>query len=124
MRRVLVVDDSLLIREVARISLESDGDFVVQTAESGAEGVDAALAEPPDAILLDVVMPEMDGPATVEALRACDETREIPVVLVTGRDQEEDRRAFAGLGVEGVISKPFDAGALADQVRDVLGWGP
>jgi CheY-like chemotaxis protein len=124
MKRVLVVDDSLLIREVARVSLESAGDFVVATAESGAQAVEAALAERPDAILLDVVMPEMDGPATVEALRARDETRKIPVVLVTGRDQEEDHRAFAELGVEGVIAKPFDAGALAGQVRDLLGWGP
>jgi len=122
MRRVLVVDDSVLIREIARIALEGDGDFVVQTAESGAEGVDAALAERPDAILLDVVMPGMDGPATLGALRARQETREIPVVLVTGRDQDEDQRAFADLGVAGVIGKPFDAGALAGHVRDVLGW--
>jgi CheY-like chemotaxis protein len=124
MKRVLVVDDSLLIREVARLSLESAGDFVVTTAESGAQAVEAALAERPDAILLDVVMPDLDGPATVAALRARDETRAIPVVLVTGRDQEEDRRAFAELGVAGVIAKPFDAGALAGQVRDVLGWRP
>ena len=123
MRRVLVVDDSLLIREVARMSLESDGGFVVATAESGAQGLAAAVADRPDAILLDVVMPEMDGPATVRALRARGETRGIPVVLVTGRDQEEDRRAFTELGVAGVISKPFDAAALAAQVRDVLGWG-
>ena len=123
MRRVLVVDDSLLIREVARISLEGSGDFAVQTAESGAQGLAAAIADRPDAILLDVVMPEMDGPATVQALRAHGETREIPVVLVTGRDQDEDRRAFAELGVAGVISKPFEAAALAGQVRDVLGWG-
>jgi CheY-like chemotaxis protein len=123
MRRVLVVDDSLLIREVARMSLESDGGFVVATAESGAQGLAAAVADRPDAILLDVVMPEMDGPATVQALRAHGETRGIPVVLVTGRDQEEDRRAFTELGVAGVISKPFDAAALAAQVRDVLGWG-
>ena len=124
MRRVLVVDDSLLIREVARISLESDGGFVVETAVSGADGVSSALAERPDAILLDVVMPEMDGPATLAALRARQETREIPVVLVTGRDGDADRRAFADLGVAGVIAKPFEAGALAGQVRDALGWGP
>lgn len=118
-----MVDDSLLIREVARIALESDGDFLVQTVECGADGVGAALAQRPDVILLDVVMPEMDGPATVSALRAHRETREIPVVLVTGRNRAEDRRAFTELGVAGVIEKPFDAGRLASQVRDVLGWG-
>lgn len=117
-----MVDDSLLIREVARTFLERDGDFVVHTAQSGAEGVDAALSERPDAILLDVVMPEMDGPATLAALRARPETREIPVVFVTGRDQDEDRRAFGELGVAGVIAKPFEPGALAGQVRDALGW--
>jgi len=123
MRRLLVVDDSALIREVARISLESDGGFAVATAESGAQGLAAAVADRPDAILLDVVMPEMDGPETVRALRAHQETRGIPVVLVTGRDEEADRRAFAELGVAGVISKPFEAAALADQLRDLLGWG-
>ena len=123
MRRLLVVDDSALIREVARISLESDGGFAVATAESGAQGLAAAVADRPDAILLDVVMPEMDGPETVHALRAHQETRGIPVVLVTGRDEEADRRAFAELGVAGVISKPFEAAALADQLRDLLGWG-
>ena len=124
MRRILVVDDSLLIREVARISLERDGDFVVQTAESGAEGVDAALAERPDAILLDVVMPDMDGPATLNALRARQETREIPVVLVTARNEREDRRAYDELEVAGVIDKPFEPAALAREVRDALGWNP
>lgn len=123
MRRLLVVDDSLLIREVARLALESDGGFFVHTAESGAEALDAAVADRPDAILLDVMMPEMDGPATLEALRARDETRGIPVLLVTGRDEDEDRRAFADLAVAGVISKPFDARALPGLVRDILGWG-
>jgi len=122
MKRVLVVDDSLLIREVARISLERAGGFAVQTAESGSEGLAAAVVSRPDAILLDVVMPDMDGPATVHALRTHGATREIPVVLVTGRDKDEDRRAFGALGVAGVINKPFEAGALADQVCEVLGW--
>ena len=122
MRRLLVVDDSLLVREVARISLETDGGFAVQTAGSGPEGVGVALGERPDAILLDVVMPGMDGPATFEALKSRPETREIPVVLVTARDGDDDLRAFAQLGVAGVIGKPFDPGTLALQVRDLLGW--
>lgn len=124
MRRILVVDDSLLVREAARIWLESDGGFVVQTVASGAAGIEAARAQPPDAILLDVVMPDMDGPQTVHALREHAMTREIPVVLVTGRDGDQDRLAFAELGVAGVIGKPFDGSALAGQVRGVLGWGP
>lgn len=122
LRHVLVVDDSLLIREVTRLALESAGGFTVSAAESGVEAVAAAAADPPDVILLDVVMPDMDGPATVQALRMREETRNVPVVLVTGRDQEEDRRAFAELGVAGVIQKPFDAGTLAAQVRQLMEW--
>ena len=121
--RVLIVDDSLLIREVARAGLEMAGGFSVSTAESGRQGVAAAVADPPDVILLDVVMPDMDGPATVQALREREETRNVPVVLVTGRDQDEDRRAFAALGVAGVITKPFDTGTLAVEVRQLMGWG-
>lgn len=121
-RRILVIDDSALIREVARVCLQRRDDLVVQTASTGVEGVAAALARPPDAILLDVVMPDMDGPAALQALRAHDRTRAIPVVLVTGRDSAADRRAFSALGVVGVIAKPFDAATLAGQVRDMLGW--
>ena len=121
-KRVLVVDDSLLIREVARVALEGAGGFVVFTADSGAEGLAAATADPPDVILLDVVMPDMDGPATLRALRESEETRAVPVVLVTARDEAADGRGFAELDVAGVIPKPFDAGALAAQVRGLMGW--
>jgi CheY-like chemotaxis protein len=121
-RHVLVVDDSPLIREVARFAHESAGGLSVATAETGAEGLAAASADTPDAVLLDVVMPEMDGLATARALRERDETRAVPVVLMTARDKEEDLRAFAELGVTGVIPKPFDAGTLAAQLRELLGW--
>ena len=120
MKRVLVVDDSALIRAAARVALEGAGDFAVSTAESGAEGLERAAAEGPDAILLDVVMPGLDGPAVLAALRERPQTADIPVILVTGSDVE--RASFRGLGAAGAIAKPFQPAELAATVRAILGW--
>ena len=81
-----------------------------------------AAKERPDAILLDVMMPEMDGPATARALKGAAETAEIPIILLTAKVQAADRRRFDDLGVAGVLSKPFDPMELAAQVSGVLGW--
>jgi CheY-like chemotaxis protein len=121
-RRILVVDDEDDIREVAQMSLEMVGGFEVTTAASAAEGIAIAAAERPDAILLDVMMPDMDGPTAFERLRADDRTREIPVILLTAKVQAADRRRFADLGVTAVIAKPFDPMRLAAEVASVLGW--
>jgi CheY-like chemotaxis protein len=91
------------------------------TACSGAEGVERALEHRPDAILLDVMMPGMDGAATYAALRSNPATRDIPVVLLTAKifDRASDRRGLEGITV---ISKPFDPMRLATQVSAALGW--
>jgi two-component system alkaline phosphatase synthesis response regulator PhoP len=117
--RVLVVDDSVLIREAARLGLQQTGDWEVLTAESGEEALRSAAHERPDAILLDVVMPGLDGIATAERLASSPATASIPIVLLTAKD---DTGQFARLPVRGVIAKPFDLPALAGQVADVLGW--
>ncbi len=117
-----MVDDEDDIREVAQMSLEMVGGFEVTTAASAAEGIAIAAAERPDAILLDVMMPDMDGPTAFERLRADDRTREIPVILLTAKVQAADRRRFADLGVTAVIAKPFDPMRLAAEVASVLGW--
>lgn len=122
-RKILLVDDEDDIREVAQMSLEMTAGWEVLTASSGADGVRVAAAERPDAILLDVMMPGMDGPATARALRAAPETAEIPIILLTAKVQAADRRRFDDLGVAGILAKPFDPMALADEVRGVLGWG-
>jgi CheY-like chemotaxis protein len=119
---VLIVDDDEHIREIAQVTLEAVAGWTVVTAASGQEGIARALADQPDAILLDVMMPEMDGPTTVGKLKAGDLTRDIPVVLLTAKVQAEDRRSFMDLGVEGVISKPFDPMTLADEISQTLGW--
>jgi CheY-like chemotaxis protein len=121
-RKILLVDDDDDIREVAQLSLELTAGWDVASAASGEEGLRAASASPPDAILLDVMMPGMDGPTTLRALRADPRTSGIPVVLLTAKVQAADRRRLETLGADGLLAKPFDPTALADQVSDVLGW--
>lgn len=120
-RRLLLIDDEDDIREVAKLSLELVAHWDVFTACLGVEGVDRAVEQRPDAILLDVMMPGMDGAATYAALRSNPATRDIPVVLLTARifDRASDRRGLEGITV---ISKPFDPMRLATQVASALGW--
>ncbi|HEY0292581.1 MAG TPA: response regulator [Hansschlegelia sp.] len=117
--RVLYVDDEPDIREVARMSLELDGDAVVETAASGAEAVLKAQSFKPDIILLDVMMPDLDGPATLGLLRAQPASAAVPVVFITAQTQSREAERFRTLGVIAVIPKPFDPMTLAKQVRDL-----
>jgi CheY-like chemotaxis protein len=121
-RRILVVDDDEDIREVARLSLETVGGHTVLTASSGEQALEVAAAELPDAIVLDVMMPGLDGPSTFVRLSAQETTRHIPVVLLTAKIQTADRERYESLGVAAVFAKPFDPMALAGQLAAVLGW--
>ncbi|WP_293333941.1 response regulator [Microcoleus sp. CAWBG58] len=121
-KRILVIDDAEDIREVAQVSLEVVGGWEVLTASSGREGMAKALAEQPDAILLDVMMPDQDGPTTFKQLQANHATHHIPVILLTAKALASDRRMFADLGVVSVIAKPFEPMSLAAQVAEALGW--
>jgi CheY-like chemotaxis protein len=121
-RRVLVIDDEDDIREVAQLALEAVARWEAFGAGSGAEGLRLAAEQMPDAILLDVMMPEMDGPSTLRALRAQPATAGIPVVLLTAKVQATDRSRFQDLGVSGVLTKPFDPMQLSRQVEELLGW--
>lgn len=121
-KRILLVDDDDDIRQVAGMSLELVGGWAVSTASSGAQALELAAAEQPDAIILDVMMPDLDGPQTFRRLQADDTTRSIPVVLLTAKVQAADRARFDELGVCGVLTKPFDPMKLSDEVSDVLGW--
>jgi CheY-like chemotaxis protein len=122
-RRLLVVDDEPAIREIAQISLQTIGGWDTVLAESGTEALARAAAEPPDAILLDVMMPGMDGPETVARLRDQPSTRDIAVVLLTAKVQPAERGRLAQLpGVVGVIAKPFDPLTLPAQVAEIVGW--
>ncbi len=122
MRKVLIIDDEDDIREVAALSLEAVAGWNVITANCGPEGIRMAAAEKPDAILLDVMMPEMDGPTTFKNLQADPATSDIPVLLLTAKVQGVDQRRFASLGVKAVLFKPFDPLTLSEEMATVLGW--
>lgn len=121
-KRVLIVDNEQYIREVAQISLETVAGWQTIAAGSGSEALIVAQTEQPDAILLDVMMPDMDGITTYQKLQANAETRHIPVILLTAKIQAADRQRYAELGVKAAIAKPFEALELASQVAAVLGW--
>jgi CheY-like chemotaxis protein len=120
-RTVLLIDDDDDVREVAQLALEMTAGWTVLTAGDGAAGLRMAADGQPDAILLDVMMPGMDGPATLQALRAEPATAHIPVILLTAKIQPDDRR-MGDLSPHGVLPKPFDPMELASQVSHALGW--
>lgn len=121
-RKILIIDDEDDIREVAALSLESVAGWDVVVASSGAQGLVRAAECQPDAILLDVMMPGMDGPSTFRELRKNPATSKIPVLLLTAKVQSTDQRRFADLGVEAILFKPFDPLTLSTQIATVLGW--
>jgi CheY-like chemotaxis protein len=121
-RRILLVDDEDDIREVAQLSLEMTREWEVVCAASGREALAIAAADPPDAILVDVMMPEMDGPTLVHRLRSEPAVSDVPVVLLTAKVQGADRNRFAELGIAGVMAKPFDPLRLGDEIAELLGW--
>jgi CheY-like chemotaxis protein len=120
--RILIIDDEDDIREVAALSLETVAGWDVEMASSGAQGLARAAEYRPDAILLDVMMPGMDGPSTFRELRRNPATAKIPVLLLTAKVQSNDQRRFADLGVEAVLFKPFDPMTLSTQIAGILGW--
>jgi CheY-like chemotaxis protein len=119
---LLLIDDEDDIRDVATVTLELTGGWEIAAAGSGRTGLALARELRPDAILLDVMMPDMDGPATLVALQSDDATRDIPVIFLTAKVQAADRRRFAELGVRDVIAKPFDPMTLASRIQEILGW--
>ncbi len=121
-KRILVIDNEEYIQEVAQICLETVADWEVMIAGSGLEGITRAAAEQPDAILLDVMMPDLDGIATFQRLQASPTTAQIPVILLTAKVQASDRRRYTELGIKATIAKPFDPLSLASQVAAALGW--
>lgn len=122
MKRILVVDNEEYIQEVTKICLETVAGWEVITAASGSECISKATTYLPDAILLDVMMPDMDGLATFEKLQDNPATKQIPVILLTAKIQASDRRRYAEQGIKDAIAKPFNPTELANQVSAILGW--
>lgn len=123
MKRVLIIDNEPYIQEVVKICLETITNWAVITASSGREGIVKAAAEQPDAILLDVMMPEMDGLMTFAQLHANAATQSIPVILLTAKTETFDQRhCYTQLGIKATIAKPFEPLELAHQIAIALNW--
>jgi len=120
--RILIIDDEDDIRQVAAMSLETVADGTLCLPVPASRGSNAPVPEQPDAILLDVMMPEMDGPTTLLKLKANGKTAHIPVLLLTAKVQGPDQRKFAEMGVAATLFKPFDPLTLARQISAALGW--
>ena len=120
-QRILIADDEADIRLVVRTRLELDG-FAVIEARDGAEAVSMAQSESPDLIVLDVMMPEMDGIEVCNRLRASLSTRNIPVIMLTARASRDDKLSGLTKGANDYITKPFDMKELSQRVRNTLDW--
>lgn len=121
-RQILVIDDEERLREVVQACLETIACWEVLTASTATEGLLKAQTQQPDGILLDVMMPGMDGITIFRNLQENPATQSIPVILLTAKMQPADQAQFAQLDVAGVIAKPFDPLKLADRVAEILNW--
>ena len=122
LKKILVVDNEEYIQEVTKICLQTTAQWQVITASSGTEGIQKAEIEKPDAILLDVMMPEMDGITTFKYLQENSATKQIPVIFLTAKVQNTDRSRYLQLGIKAAIGKPFSPLTLAQEISQVLGW--
>ena len=116
---MLVIDDERSIRMLCRVNLAASG-MKVYEASDGRQGLELARRERPDLVLLDVMMPELDGWSVARELAADDETRDIPIVFLTARADPADRRLGEQLGGVGYVVKPFDPVSIGDFVENVL----
>ena len=121
-KRILIIDDEETIQTVVQFGLRMAAGWEVLTASSGPQGIHTAQMEQPDAILLDVMMPDMDGIDTFKALQSDPKTEQIPVILLTAKAQATEKRQFNELGVNGVITKPFNSLDLPEKITRILQW--
>lgn len=121
-RTVLVVDDDPELRTIANLSLRNIGKWQVTLVASGQEAVDALSRQRPDLVLMDVNMPDLDGPATLLRLRESANGAGLPVVFMTANSEPAERERLLALGAAGVIEKPFNPLKLPGQLRQLLSW--
>lgn len=121
-KRILVIDDEPGICQVVQVAFKAITSWEVLVASSSQAGIALAEANQPDAILLDVMMPEVDGISTVGKMQENPQTQNIPIILLTAKAQAKDRERFAQMPIAGVITKPFKAPTLVNQVRSILQW--
>ena len=117
--RILIVEDEPDIQSIAKMALEMVGGFSVEIASSGNQALEKISAVAPDLILLDVMMPGLDGPSTLQTLRANPQTAAIPVIFMTAKAQPQEIAHYRKLGALDVIAKPFDPMTLSATVRSI-----
>ena len=121
-KNILLIDDEETIQEVVQVGIEIESGWQVAIASSGRAGIDLARDLQPDVILLDVMMPDMDGIGTLSQLKNNARTSTIPVIFLTAKAQAEEKNQFQSLGVVDVITKPFNSMTLASQIAKILDW--
>jgi CheY-like chemotaxis protein len=120
-QKILLVDDDKNIQLIAQMGLEDRPDWTVVTASSGPEALETFTKEKPDLILLDMMMPGMDGKTTFAKLKELQNASEIPVIFMTAKVQSHELQSYLDLGVAGVISKPFDPLTLSEEICAIIG---
>jgi len=121
-KKILIIEDDDGLREITQFSLEADGGWDVLSAASGAEGLIIAVAEQPDAILLDVMMPDIDGIETLRQLQSNPITQKIPTIFLTAKARGTEQQLLKEMKVAGLITKPIKPQALVTQIRHILHW--
>jgi len=119
LNKLLLVDDDAMIRRIAAISLGRVGNWDVSTAESGVRALELLETYRPDVIMLDVMMPELDGPGTFQAIRAMGEFAKTPIIFMTAKVQTHEVQNYYRLGISGVIIKPFDPLTISAEVESI-----
>lgn len=118
--KILYVEDEPDIQTIAQIALQDVGGFTLESCSSGSEAIEKAEAFGPDLVLLDVMMPGMDGPETLKQLRKLKAIERVPVIFMTAKVQPQEIEQYKSLGAVDVIAKPFDPMSLADQIRSIM----
>ncbi|MCG6886675.1 MAG: response regulator [Proteobacteria bacterium] len=119
LQRILYVEDDPDIQAIARVALESVGGFTVETCNSGQTAVTNAADFRPELLLIDVMMPDMDGPTTLAALRDQPSLADTPAVFITAKVQPDEIEQLQNYGAVDIITKPFDPMTLSDQLRQI-----
>ncbi len=120
--KVLLVDDDPVILKLLQVNFEMEG-YTVMTAADGVEGLEKARSERPDIVLLDIMMPRMDGLQVTQALKGDDSTKDIPIILLSAKAQASDIQAGRDMGADDYLTKPFDPLELLERVGDLLQGG-
>ena len=121
-KRILVVDDDENIRDLTQLALESVSGWNVLTADGGVAAIEMCREHRPDVVLLDMMMPDIDGLTTFERLQSDERTRDIPVILFTAKGRPGERQPWEQTRIRGMIAKPYNPMTLADQVSELLDW--